>query len=261
MPGTVHTDLKGATGWLVFDNAERQNALTLDMWRMLPDKIDRLEADPRVRVIALVGAGERAFCAGADISEFETVRASAEGSLAYDEAVDVALARLRECPVPTVASIRGYCMGGGMGLALACDLRYARDDARFAIPAARLGVGYAYGPTRDLVHAVGPAMAREILYTARSYTAKEAERIGLVNRVFAPGLLSPAVFELCETMAANAPMTLRTAKRAIFESIAASERAREDLVNEMVRDCFASGDYVEGRRAFMEKRRPHFQGK
>ncbi len=260
MRGTVRTEVQGAIGWLIFDNESRHNALTLDMWRSIPDHLDALEANPSVRAVVLKGAGDRAFISGADISEFDTVRATSEGTNAYESATEIAFTRIRECKHPTLASIRGICMGGGLGVALSCDIRYARNDARFAIPAAKLGVGYGFGATRDLVIAVGAAHAREILYTARTYNAHEAERIGLINRVYDRGQLSPAVHDFCDRVSANAPLTQRTAKRAVAEVLALSDRARTDLVDEMVSNCFASDDYAEGRTAWAEKRTPVFKG-
>ncbi len=261
MRGTVRTDVQGAVGFLIFDNQERHNALTLEMWQAIPDLLDGLEAHPDVRVVVLMGAGDRAFVSGADISEFDTVRATREGTLNYEKATEIAFNRIRDCAHPTLASIRGFCMGGGLGLALSCDLRYARDDGRFAIPAAKLGVGYGFGATRDLVLAVGPAHAREILYTARIYDAREAERMGLVNRVYDRGHLSPAVHDFCDAVSRNAPLTHRTAKRAVAEALAVAHSTRIDFVDELVAGCFASEDYEEGRRAFMEKRLPQFKGR
>ncbi len=260
MSGLVRTEIQGAIGWLIFDNESRHNALSLSMWQAIPELIEELEAHPAVRAVVLKGAGDRAFVSGADISEFDTVRATPEGTALYEEATEKAYTSIRECIHPTLASIRGICMGGGLGIALACDLRYARNDARFAIPAAKLGVGYGFAPTRDLVVAVGAAHAREILYTARVYNAHEAERIGLINRVYDRGQLSPAVHDFCDRVSANAPLTQRTAKRAVAEAVAVSSKARIGLIEEMVAHCFASEDYAEGRRAFMEKRTPAFKG-
>lgn len=261
MTGTIRTRIEGAIGWLLIDNARRHNAMGLDMWRALPGAVDTLEREDAVRVIIVSGAGEQAFVSGADISEFDTVRASADGNSVYEEIVGGALDRLRRSTLPTIAAIRGFCMGGGLGIALACDLRYARDDARFAIPAARLGVGYTFAMTCDLVRAVGPANAREILYTARHYTAGEAERMGLVNRVLEAPVFSLSVMQTARTMAANAPLSLRTAKQAVAAASAIHGGAQAGEIAALVARCFESEDYAEGRKAFRDKRPPVFRGK
>ena len=182
MTDQLLVETAGPVGWITFNNPAKHNALSVAMWRALPGALDRLEGDAAVRVIVLKGAGERAFVSGADISEFASLRASADAVAAYDELAEGATARLRTADRPTVAMIRGYCMGGGLGLAIACDMRIASAGSQFAIPAARLGVGYRVGSLKLLTDLVGPAFAKEILITARRFDAGEAERIGLVNK-------------------------------------------------------------------------------
>ena len=256
----VETD--GAVGWITFNNPAKHNALSVAMWRALPEALDRLEADPAIRVIVLKGAGERAFISGADISEFATMRASEEAVAAYDELAEGATQRLRGADRPTIAMIRGYCMGGGLGLAIACDMRIASAGALFAIPAARLGVGYRIGSLKLLTDLVGPAFAKEILITARRFNASEAERIGLVNKVVPDDTLADEVDGYCSAIAANAPLSMRASKHLIAElARTGAEGVDAALCEELVSACFTSADYTEGRTAFMEKRPPKFTGR
>ena len=256
----VETD--GAVGWITFNNPVKHNALSVAMWRALPEALDRLEADPAIRVIVLKGAGERAFVSGADISEFATMRASEAAVAAYDELAEGATQRLRGADRPTIAMIRGYCMGGGLGLAIACDMRIASAGALFAIPAARLGVGYRIGSLKLLTDLVGPAFAKEILITARRFNASEAERIGLVNKVVPDDTLADEVDGYCSAIAANAPLSMRASKHLIAElARTGAEGVDAALCEELVSACFTSADYTEGRTAFMEKRPPKFTGR
>jgi enoyl-CoA hydratase/carnithine racemase len=257
----MQAERDGALGWIVFDNPARHNAVSLDMWAALPRIMADLVADPAVRVIVLRGAGERAFVSGADISEFEKVRASPQETRAYDAVGEQAMSALAACPKPTVAMVHGYCIGGGLALAISCDLRLCAEGARFGVPAAKLGVGYGAGGVRKLMALVGPAFTEEIFYTGRQFSAQEALAMGLVNRVLAPEQLEGAVRELAGTVAANAPLTLGAVKATVAElhkDPALRELARSEA---LVAACFASADYVEGRRAFMEKRPPVFQGR
>jgi len=248
----------GAIGWLVFNNPERRNAVSLEMWQAIPAVLADFEADPRIRVVVLAGAGDKAFASGADISQFEKNRSSAEGVQRYEQVGDAATSRLQSLDKPTVAMIRGYCLGGGLAIANLCDLRIAADDARFGIPAAKMGLGYRAGAMKNLVELVGAAFAREIMITARQFSAAEALHMGLVHKVVPVAALEAATREYCDMIAANAPLTIRTAKRVIREVTrndydAAACRA-------WVKECFDSEDYAEGRRAFMEKRKPVFKG-
>src|ERR1700733_10543865 len=251
--------IEGPIGWMMFNNPARRNAVSLEMWEAIPAILDRFENDPAVRVIVLHGAGEAAFVAGADISQFEASRSSAEANVQYDHAVDEASRRLYECSKPTIAMIHGYCIGGAVGIAVSCDLRIAADNAKFGIPAVRLGLGYGHKGVKKLMDLVGPSFTKEIFFTARHFTAAEAQMMGLVNRVLPVAELEPYVRGYCATIADNAPMTINALKRTVGELVKGAD-ADLALSDRLVKACFASEDFIEGRRAFMEKRRPLFRG-
>jgi enoyl-CoA hydratase/carnithine racemase len=252
---------EGQVGYVIVNNPERRNAMSLDMWEATARILDGFGKDDDIRVVVLTGAGDKAFVSGADISEFESARAGQDAVARYDDAVERANTAVYEFSKPTIAMIRGYCIGGGLGLALCCDLRICADDARFAVPAARLGVGYAYPGLKKLVHVVGPSFAKEIFYTARQFDADEARAMGLVNRVVKADELDAYVKTYAATISENAPLTIAAAKFAIGEAV--KDESKRDLARcaAMVQQCFDSADYAEGRRAFMEKRRPAFTGK
>jgi enoyl-CoA hydratase/carnithine racemase len=252
---------QGPIGWLVFNNPERRNAISVDMWEGIPQALDRFEADPAIRAIVLAGAGDKAFVSGADISQFDQARADSAGVQRYEEIAEGAQLRLQQCDRPVLAMIRGFCLGGGLNIALACDLRIAADDARLGIPAARIGLGYRASSTKNLVDTIGPANAREILLTARQLNAAEALAMGLVNRVVPAAGLPDAVLDYCGMFADNAPLTMRTAKRIIRELLKSHAGFDAAACRAYVQECFESADYAEGRRAFKAKRRPIFSGK
>jgi enoyl-CoA hydratase len=252
---------EGGVGIVTFNNPERHNAVSLDMWEATKRILDDFAADNAIRVVVLTGAGGKAFVSGADISKFESERASQEAIARYNEAVERANAAVYEYPKPTIAMIRGYCIGGGVGLALCCDLRICSDDSRFAVPAAKLGLGYPYHGLKKLVDVVGPSFAKEIFYTARQFDAEEARIMGLVNRVIKADELEVYVQKYADAIGENAPLTIATAKFTINEVV--NDETKRDLARcaAMVKQCFESADYIEGRRAFMEKRKPAFTGK
>jgi enoyl-CoA hydratase len=252
--------IEGPAATIIFNHPQRRNAMSLDMWRAMPLMLDEIEENGEIRVIVLKGAGHEAFVAGADISEFETHRGTPEAVQAYEALTDGANGRLAQSPLPTIAMINGFCIGGGLAIALNCDLRIATPQSVFAIPAARLGLGYRHNGIRTLMNLVGPGFAREIFFTARQFNADEAHAMGLINRIVEADGLEAQVETLCGMIAANAPLTLRAAKQAMLEIDKAPGDFNSALCEQMVQACFTSEDYKEGRRAFMDKRRPVFKG-
>ena len=250
---------EGATGWLIFNNPERRNAVSIDMWQAIPAVLAKFASDPEVRVVVLAGAGDKAFVSGADISQFESQRSSQEAVQRYEEIAEGAQLRLQTFDKPVLAMIRGYCLGGGLNIANVCDLRIAAEDARFGIPAAKMGLGYRASSMKNLVDTVGAPYAREIMLTGRQFSAAEAKAMGLVHHVVPISELESFTKKLCSDIAANAPLTMRAAKRIIRELTKKDFDAA--LCKSWVKECFESEDYSEGRRAFMEKRKPLFKGK
>ena len=257
----IRTEVKEGVGWLIFDNPRRRNAVTYTMWRQIPAALADLAEDASVGVVALRGAGESSFISGADISEFATRRSTPEQVAEYDRVGTEANAAIVAFAKPTVAVIRTWCVGGGVATALGCDLRIASEDSRFAVPAARLGLGYRYSGIKALVDVVGPANAREIFFTARKYSAEEALRMGLINRSFPVAGFDAAAQDYLAGIAGNAPLTMQAAKLAIRATGQDPEARDLDAVQAAIDACFDSEDYREGRAAFAEKRPPVFRGR
>jgi enoyl-CoA hydratase/carnithine racemase len=251
----------GAIGWVIFNNPEKRNAMSLEMSEATAATMESYAKDPEVRVVILRGQGDKAFISGADISQFKERRSNAEQVKAAEAISERTNKAIRECPKPVIAMIRGYCMGGGLGTAVVCDLRIASDDSRFGVPAAKLGVGYRFNGIRRLSELVGPSFTAEIFYTGRQFSAQEALQMGLINRMLPAAELEKYVLDYAATLAGNAPLTIAAVKRSLIELRKDPAERDLDLCQKMVDACFASEDYVEGRNAFMEKRKPVFKGK
>jgi len=251
----------GHIATVMFNRPKVRNAISLAMWSEIAEVTEGLSRDDSVRAIVYRGAGTDAFASGADISEFEEHRKDTPTALAYGKATESAYSAVRVCPKPTVAMIHGFCMGGAMAIAMACDLRFAAGGSRFGIPAARLSIIYGLDAVHQLVDLVGPAYAKDILYSARTLEAPEALRIGFIQRLLPPSELEAYTYDYLRTVAANAPLSVRGTKaqvRAIFEGIDDAHRETLRLLN---LETFNSQDYREGTRAFLEKRTPRFEGR
>lgn len=251
---------EGRVGYVIFDNPERHNAVSLEMWAAAGKMLEDFRNDNNIAVVVVTGAGGKAFVSGADISRFEKERSNEEAVARYNATVEKSCAAFHEFPKPTIAMIRGYCIGGGVGLATCCDIRICTEGSKFAVPAAKLGLGYGYLGLKRLVDVVGPSFAMEIFYTARQFSAAEALVMGLVNRVVPDGELESYVKTYADTIGENAPLTIRAVKATIME-IRKDESKRDVKRSQtLVEACFKSRDYEEGRKAFMEKRKPVFTG-
>ncbi|MGH8669284.1 MAG: enoyl-CoA hydratase [Burkholderiales bacterium] len=254
-------DKRGAVGWIVFDQPAKRNAINDAMWRGIPAAMAQFDADPQVRCVAFRGAGSAAFSAGADISEFDKIRAQKASIAEYDGLLDQVLHAIQDSRKPSVAMIYGYCMGGGLEVALACDLRYCGQSAQFGVPAARLGLAYNAEGHKRLLETVGHARAREIMFLGRRYSAGEAFEMGLVNAVVPDGELEAHTSKTIQILCENAPLSIANSKT-ILEEFAKAEGAPDhQAMRAAMERCAKSQDYQEGRRAFMEKRKPAFTGK
>jgi enoyl-CoA hydratase len=251
---------EGGVGYLTFNNPERHNAMSREMWGRTGDILEDFANDKDIRVVVLTGAGGKSFVSGADISEFEKQRANPEQVAIYNATSDKAFTGLAEFPKPTIAMIRGYCIGGGLGLAICADMRICSDNSKFGIPAVKLGLGYGYVGVKRLIDLVGPSYAKEIFFTARQFDAEEARMMGLVNRVVPSAELESFVKKYADTISENAPLTINAVKVTIHEAVKDESKRDVALSDALVKKCFDSNDYKEGRKAFMEKRKPVFTG-
>ncbi len=247
-------------GWMILNNPERHNAISLEMWDAALEIMADFQADPAVRVMVITGAGGKAFASGADISKFKDERQEAQAVEHYQATTQKAYAAIQGMRIPTIAMIRGYCIGGGTAVAVCCDIRICTENAKFGIPAAKLGLGYGLQRAIPLVDLVGPAFAKEMFFTGRHFDARAAERMGLVNRVVADDKLEAAVEEIARAIAENAPLTVRCAKLVVGEALKDAGERDVAATERAVQACFNSHDYKEGQAAFMEKRKPRFTG-
>lgn len=260
MTDKIITEQSGDIARIIFNQPEKRNAVSLEMWEAVEAAAGRFASDPSVRILILSGAGGKAFVSGADISKFESERASEEAVAHYNATTKRVYDMVEAFPKPTIAQIDGFCIGGGVALSLCCDIRICGKGSNFAIPAAKLGLGYGYAGIKRLVDVVGPAFAKELFFTARRFDAEEARMMGLVNRVVDDAVVAQSATEMAEMIAANAPMTVDSVKFIVGETV--KDESTRDIVacDAKVKACFESEDYVEGRRAFLEKRKAKFIG-
>ena len=261
MSDELLVERSGQIATVVFNRPHLRNAFNLGMWRALPGIVEELGRDPGVRAIVFRGAGEAAFASGADISEFRENRKDRASAEAYNACTAAAVHALEACPKPTVAMIYGYCMGGAVATAMACDLRFSADTGKFGIPAGRLGIIYGLHAVKRLVSLVGPAVAKDILFSARLLDAQEALRVGFVQRVIPVAELAAYTYDYLGRVAENAPLTVQGAKVIVEAIVEDGGVAKQDEIAQLQLRAFESEDYREGTAAFLEKRRPRFVGR
>jgi enoyl-CoA hydratase len=259
--GKILQSVTDGVGIITFNNPEKRNAMSLEMWEGFGQALVELRDNPDVRVVIMVGAGDKAFVSGADISQFEKTRHNAEASEEYSKRSAAQRALLADYPKPVIACIRGFCLGGGMQVAMLTDIRIASDNSQFGIPAAKLGIAYGYDGLRNLVSLVGPSWARLIMYTGMRIDSAEALRIGLVDRVIADAELWNVTMEIATTISGNAPLAIEAAKITIAQVLRDPDQRDMDAIKRIGTACMDSEDFREGRRAFMEKRKPKFSGR
>jgi len=259
--GKILQSIQDGVGVITFNNPDKRNAMSLEMWEGLGSALTELRDNPDVRVVILTGAGDKAFVSGADISQFEKNRHNAAASEEYSRRSDAQRALLASYPKPTIACIRGFCLGGGMQVAMLADIRLAADNSQFGIPAAKLGIAYGYDGLKNLVSLVGPSWARLIMYTGMRIDSAEALRIGLVERVLPGANLWDATMEIARTISVNAPLAIKAAKLTIAQVLKDESKRDMAAIKQISTDCMDSADFREGRTAFMEKRKPKFQGR
>jgi enoyl-CoA hydratase/carnithine racemase len=257
--GKILATIKDGVGTITFNQPEKRNAMSIPMWDGMAAALDAFEADPAVRCVVLEGAGGKAFVSGADISQFEKSRSDAEAQKEYGRLTGHGREKLTNFPKPVIAKIQGFCLGGGMGIAMSCDMRIVGEGSELGIPAARLGIAYGFDMVSALVSLVGPSNAHMILMSGDRFSAPEALRMGLINKLVPAEELDAAVGKLTAQLAINAPLSLLANKR----TVRAVQARDPDMaaIDAASAACFDSSDYAEGRRAFMEKRKPVFTGR
>src|SRR6478672_3990182 len=259
--GKILQRVSDGVGIITFNTPQKRNAMSLEMWEGLGSALIELRDNPDVRVVIMVGAGDKAFVSGADISQFEKTRHNAQASEEYSRKSEAQRALLANYPKPTIACIRGFCLGGGMQVAMLADMRFASDNSQFGIPAARLGIAYGFDGLRHLVSLVGPSWARLIMYTGMRIDAEEAARIGLVDRILPAAELWDATMEIARTISGNAPLAIKAAKLTIAQVLKDPDKRDMNAIKDIGNACMDSEDFREGRQAFMEKRKPQFKGR
>lgn len=257
----VIVEKRGAEGWITFNNPAKHNAMSLDMWAAIEPALKVFESDDEIRLVVLTGAGEKAFVSGANISQFDQLRSSVDAVAEYERVAECAQNALYYYSKPTVARIKGYCIGGGLNLALCCDIRVASENSSFSIPAGKMGLGYRITSIRNLVTVAGAANALDIFLSARRVAAPEAQRMGLIQHLASEEAFEKTVREHLDRIAANAPITLRVGKQMIRKFQEVPSEIDMEKMRELVLTCFASEDYQEGKQAFAQKRAPIFKGR
>ena len=247
-------------GYITFNNPEKHNAVSIEMWDALEKILDEFRLSKDIRVIVLNGAGGKSFVSGADISKFDKERSSKEAVLSYNKRTQKVYELLETFPKPTIAMIDGYCIGGGLNLAVCCDIRICSEKSKFAMPAAKLSLGYPFSSIKRLFDVMGPGMAKHFMFTAEKISAGEALACGLVQKLVSEENIVTYVRDYALTISQNAPLTIKAMKQIGIEILKNPDERDLLLCEQLASACFDSEDYKEGRKAFMEKRKPNFKG-